>query len=116
MTVAPVLVAVSVDPETSHRASEAVRIALGILAGDHEVVLVLLGPGAKVLDAAVEDYVDGEDTLKHLATLRKLGQRVHVERSAIGGAGWNPAGLEVVPIERTELARLLTRSRRALIF
>jgi hypothetical protein len=117
MTEAPVLVAVSVDPETSHRANEAVRIALGLLAGDTELVLVLLEPGAKVLDAAVEDYVDGEDTLRHLATLRRLGQRVHVERSAIRpDAAWNPAGLDVIPIERADLARLLARSRRALIF
>lgn len=117
MTPGPVLVAVSVDPETSHRANEAVRIALGIVAGENEVLIVLLGPGAKVLDAGIEDYVDGEDTLKHLATLKKLGQRVHVERRAIrGDAGWNPLGIQVTPIERADLARLLGDSRRALIF
>ena len=64
---APVLVAVSVDPETSHRANEAVRIALGVLAGENRVTIALLGAGAKVLDADVEDYVDGED-LAHLAS------------------------------------------------
>jgi hypothetical protein len=58
-TDSPVLVAVSVDPETSHRANEAVRIALGILAGENEVVIALLGAGAKILDAEVEDYVTG---------------------------------------------------------
>ena len=42
-TDSPVLVAVSVDPETSHRANEAVRIALGILAGENEVVIAFLG-------------------------------------------------------------------------
>jgi hypothetical protein len=47
----PVLVLVSVDPETSHRANEAVRIALGILAGENAVAIALMGAGAKVLDA-----------------------------------------------------------------
>ena len=113
----PVLVAVSVDPETSHRANEAVRIALGILAGENAVTVALLGAGAKVLDAEVEDYVDGEDLLRHLGTLKKLGQAFHVERTAVRtDPGWNPLGLEVVPIDRSDLAGLLTGSRRALLF
>jgi hypothetical protein len=117
MTETPVLVAVSVDPETSHRANEAVRIALGIIAGENAVVIALLGAGAKVLDADVEDYVDGEDLAKHLGTLRKLGQPFHVERNAIrSDGGWNPLGLEVVPIDRAHLAGLLAGSRRALFF
>jgi predicted peroxiredoxin len=114
---APVLVVVSVDPETSHRANEAVRIALGILAGENAVTVVLVGPGVKVLDAAVEDYVDGEDLLRHLQTLRRLGQTIHVERAAIGaGTGWNPAGMDVHPIGAPELAGLVTRARRVLVF
>jgi hypothetical protein len=117
MTEAPVLVMVSVDPETSHRANEAVRIALGVLAGENAIVIVLLGAGTKVLDATVEDYVDGEDLVKHLGTLKKLGQRFHVERGAIRpDGGWNPMGLEVVPIDRADLVGLLAGSRRALVF
>lgn len=116
-TGAPVLVAVSVDPETSHRANEAVRIALGILAGENAVTIALVGPGTKVLDADVEDYVDGEDLLRHLGTLRKLDQVFHVERSAIrSGSGWNPLGVKVVPFDRADLAGLLAGSRRALVF
>jgi hypothetical protein len=30
--------------------------------------------------------------------------------------GWNPAGLQVVPIDRADLAALLARSRRTLAF
>jgi DsrE/DsrF-like family len=113
----PVLVVVSVDPEASHRANEAVRIALGILAGENTVTIALLGAGAKVLDADVEDYVDGEDLLRHLGTLKKLGQPFHVERGAMrSDHGWNSLGLELVPIDRAELATLLAGSRRALVF
>ena len=113
----PVLVVVSVDPETSHRANEAVRIALGILAGENAVTIALLGAGAKVLDADVEDYTDGEDLVRHLGTLKKLRQTFHVERSTIRpDPGWNPLGLELVPIDRADLAGLLTESRRAILF
>ena len=113
----PVLVAVSVDPERSHRANEAVRIALGVLAGENTVTIALLGAGAKVLDADVEDYVDGEDLARHLATLKKLGQTLHVERSAMRtDSVWNPAGFALVPIDRADLAKLLAESRRALLF
>lgn len=113
----PVLVAVSVDPETSHRANEAVRIALGILAGENAVTIALLGAGAKVLDADVEDYADGEDLLRHLGTLKKLGQAFHVERDAMRtDPGWNPLGLQLVPIDRATLGALLAGSRRALVF
>lgn len=113
----PVLVVVSVDPEASHRANEAVRIALGILAGENAVTIALLGAGAKVLDADVEDYVDGEDLLRHLGTLKKLGQAFHVERSVMRtDPGWNPLGLQLVPIDRATLAGLLAESRRALVF
>jgi sulfur relay (sulfurtransferase) DsrF/TusC family protein len=113
----PVLVVVSVDPESSHRANEAVRIALGILAGENAVTVALLGAGAKVLDADVEDYVDGEDLIRHLATLKKLGQRFHVERDAIRpDGGWNPLAVAVTPIDRADLAGLLAGSRRTLTF
>jgi hypothetical protein len=114
---APVLVVVSVDPELSHRANEAVRIALGILAGENAVVIALLGAGAKVLDTDAEDYVDGEDLVRHLGTLKKLAQPFHVERSAIRNTGgWNPLRVEVVPMDRADLADLLAGSRRVLVF
>lgn len=112
-----VLVVVSVDPEVSHRANEAVRIALGIIAGENDVTIVLVGPAAKVLSPEVEDYVDGEDILKHVATLKKLGQAFHVEREAIPpGSDWNAGGPEVIPVTLDDLAGLVARSDRVLVF
>lgn len=117
MAAGHVLVLVSADPEASHRANEAIRIALGIIAGENEVTLVLLGAAAKVLGPDAEEYVDGEDTLKHVATLKKLGQAFHVEREAIpADPGWNADGPRVVPIGRRELAGLIATSDRVLVF
>ncbi len=112
-----VLVVLSVDPEVSHRANEAIRIALGIIAGENQVTIVLLGPAAKALGPEVEDYVDGEDILKHVATLKKLGQAFHVEREAIpAGPEWNAGGPQVIPLSRDDLATLVARSDRVLVF
>jgi hypothetical protein len=117
MPEAPVLVIVSVDPERSHRANEAVRIALGIVAGENQVVLVLLGPAVKILADEVEDYVDGEDLARHLAAFKRLGQPFHVQADAVPpGPGWNGAGLTVEPVDATGLAALVASSRRTLVF
>ena len=43
MTRQPVLVLISEDPCASHRANEAMRIALGVVAGENEVSIVLAG-------------------------------------------------------------------------
>jgi DsrE/DsrF-like family len=112
-----VLVLISVDPETSHRANEAVRIALGIIAGENDVTIALLGPAAKILDAAVEDYIDGEDILRHVSTLRRLGQPFHVDRNVIpADGGWNPEGAAIVPFSPDDLAGLIGKSDRVLVF
>jgi len=113
----PVLVIVSADPEVTHRANEAVRIALGILAGENEVTLALVGPGVKVLGPEVEELVDGEDLARHLAALRKLGQSCHVEEDGTPRPpGWNPQGLAIRPLDGPTLARLVAGSRRTLVF
>ncbi len=112
-----VLVLISADPETSHRANEAIRIALGIIAGENDVTIVLLGPAAKIFHPDVEDYVDGEDILKHVTTLKKLGQAFHVAREAIPANGaWNASGPPVIPITREGLAALVAQSDRVLVF
>lgn len=112
-----VLVLISADPETSHRTNEAIRIALGIIAGENDVTIALLGPAAKIFAADVEDYVDGEDIVKHVTTLKKLGQAFHVERAAIPGDGaWNVEGPPVVEFDRDTLADLIAKSDRVLVF
>jgi hypothetical protein len=112
-----VLVLISADPASSHRTNEAIRIALGILAGENPVSILLMGPAAKVLTSEVEDLVDGDDLQHHLATLRRLGQVFHVHRDAIaGGEGWNPDRATIVPFTTDDLPRLLAGSRRVLVF
>jgi len=112
-----VLVLISEDPRRSHRANEAMRIALGIVAGENDVTIVLTGPAAHLLDSDTDDLVDGDEIAKYRANLRKLGVPFHVERSTIPSDGeWNDEGHPVVPVSVEEIAELVTRSQRFIIF
>jgi hypothetical protein len=115
-TPAPVVVLISTDPRTSHRAFEAMRIGIGIVAGENDVTFVLAGPAAHLLDADTDDLVDGDDVAKFRQSLRSLGVPFHVEASAIPGADWNEDGHEVIPVTTDQIASLVREARRALVF
>jgi hypothetical protein len=113
----PVLVLISVDPRDSHRANEAMRIALGIVSGENEVTIVLTGPAVHLLDADTDDLVDGDDIAKFRANLRAVGVPFHVESSTVpGDPDWNPDGHPVVRVTPADIAELVRGSRRALVF
>jgi hypothetical protein len=113
----PVLVLISADPRVSGRAVEAMRIGVGVVAGDTEVVLVLRGPAAHLLDADADDLVDGDDVTRLRDSLRRLGVPFHVETDAIPSApDWNEAGHPVVPVSLEQVAALVARGGRCLVF
>ena len=113
----PVVVLISCDPRTSHRAFEAMRIGVGIVAGENEVTFVLVGPAAHLLDADTDELVDGDDIAKFRGSLRGLGVPFHVEASSIpGDADWNEDGHTVIPVTVNQIADLLRGARRSLVF
>lgn len=114
---APVVVLISADPRRSHRANEAMRIGLGVVAGENDVTFVLAGPGVHLLDADTDELVDGDDIAKFRANLRALGIPFHVEAEAIpSDADWNVDRHEVVPVRRERIAELVRQGRRFLAF
>ena len=112
----PTLVVISEDPRVSHRANEAMRIALGIVAGDNEVRIVLIGPAVHLLDEDTDDLVDGDDIAKFRASLKKLGVAFHVEGAPPTAPGWNADGHPVIPVSPAQIAALVPRATRFLIF
>jgi hypothetical protein len=113
----PVLVLISEDPRASHRANEAMRIALGIVAGETPVDIILAGPAVHLLDEDTDDLVDGDDIGKFRAALKKLGVPFHVEEGARpAGPSWNADGHPVAPITADGIAALVARAKRFLIF
>ena len=115
---APVLVVVSEDPRTSHRANEGIRIALGVAAGENDVTVVLIGPAVHLLDADTDDLVDGDDIARHRGALSKLRIPFHIDKSEIPTQtrDWNAENHPVVPVSPEEIADLMTRSRRFIVF
>jgi DsrE/DsrF/DsrH-like protein len=112
----PTLVLISEDPRVSHRANEAMRIALGIVAGENDVRVVLTGPAVHLLDDETDDLVDGDDIAKFRAALRKLGVPFHIEGAPTAAADWNGDGHPVVPVTTSEIATMLSRATRFLVF
>lgn len=113
----PVVVLISTDPRASHRAGEAMRIGLGVVAGDRAVTFILAGPGAHLLDADIDGLVDGDDIARVRAELKRLGVPFHVDGAAVpDGPGWNAEGHPVVLVSPTELAALVNAGRRFIVF
>jgi hypothetical protein len=113
----PVVVLISADPRRSHRANEAMRIGLGIVAGENDVTFVLTGPGVHLLDGDTDELVDGDDIAKFRANLKALDIPFHVEAGAIpADRDWNADGHGVVPVARERIAELVRQGRRCLVF
>ena len=113
----PVLVLISQDPRATGRAFEAMRIGIGIVAGENEVTFVLVGPAVHLLDGDTDDLVDGDDITKFRANLKRLGVPFHVEASAVPtDPEWNAEVHVVVPVTREQIAYLVRASRRFIAF
>ena len=117
MSEEPVLVLISSDPRDSGRAFEAMRIGVGVVAGENVVTFVLTGPAAHLLDADTDDLVDGDDIAKFRENLKRLGVPFHVETGSIPTApDWNADGHPVVRVTRDEVTELVRGARRVLVF
>jgi hypothetical protein len=93
------------------------RIGLGVVAGENEVVFVLVGAGVHLLDEDTDELVDGDDIAKFRANLKALGVGFHVEKGAVpSDPTWNVDGHSVIPVTRDEIAGLVQRGRRFLVF
>jgi hypothetical protein len=113
----PVLIVIGADPRSSHRAFEAMRIGVGVVAGENEVTFVLRGPAVHLLDADTDDLVDGDDIAKFRDNLKRLEVPFHVEEDAIpADADWNEGGNPIVTVSSARIAELLRQGRRFIIF
>jgi len=113
----PTVVIISEDPRISHRANEAMRIALGVVAGENDVDIVLAGPAIHLLDDDTDELVDGDDIAKYRASLKKLGIAFHVAGSALPeDPDWNTEGHAVVPVTPEDIAALVSRASRFIVF
>lgn len=112
-----VLILISADPRETHRANEAMRIGLGIVAGENDVSFVLRGLAVHLLDGDTDDLVDGDDIAKFRANLKRLDIPFHVEEADLpDDADWNADGHPVRRVSRADVVGLLRAARRVLVF
>jgi hypothetical protein len=113
----PVLVLIRCDPRRTGRAFEAMRIGVGIVAGENPVTFVLADGAVHLLDEDTDELVDGDEIARFRATLRQLGVPFHVEAAAIpDDPNWNPDRHPVRPVSREQIAALVAAARRFVIF
>lgn len=67
-----VVVVIREDPQKSHRAVEALRIALGLSTGENPLLVILLGQSPLMISREPEDVVDGEIMEKYLPSFKYL--------------------------------------------
>lgn len=67
-----VAVIIREDPRRTHRPVEALRIALGLVAGEHQTTVVLLGEAVRLISEETDDVVDVDILEKYLPSIEQL--------------------------------------------
>jgi sulfur relay (sulfurtransferase) DsrF/TusC family protein len=67
-----VAVVIQEDPRITHRPVEALRIALGLVAGSHNTTVILLGEAVRLLTIDNDDIVDLDILEKYLPSIEQL--------------------------------------------
>lgn len=82
-----VAVVIQEDPRKTHRPVEALRIALGLVAGSHTTTVVLLGEAVRLLSEDTDDIIDVDILEKYLPSIEHLAMPfvlpVTTNRSAV---------------------------------
>ena len=109
-----VAVVIAEDPTTTHRAVEALRIALGLRAGDHETTVILLGKAPLLLTDDTDDVVDVDILEKYRPSLANLDIQFIIE----SGFAHDLILEEFTVISKTaaEIRTLLQSTDRTLVF
>jgi len=105
---------ISEDPRTTARPVEALRIALGLCAGDHETTVVLLGPASRLLMEDTEDIIDADILEKYLPSFQNLAIPFLVE-TGTSTEGWSD-DFSVTTRSVEEIRQFVRSSDRSLVF
>jgi len=109
-----IAVVISEDPFVTARPVEALRIALGLYAGDHETSVVLLGRAPLLLMQNTEEIVDVDILEKYLPSFKQLSIPFIVEPGTAMDA-WSDDFL-VTTRTVDEIRQLVRTVDRSLIF
>jgi len=109
-----VAVVISEDPSVTARPVEALRIALGLCAGDHETTVILLGLSPLLLMKDTEAIVDVDILEKYLPSFKHLSVPFIVEPGTAMDA-WSD-DFSVTTQTTDEIRQFIRTVDRSLIF
>lgn len=110
-----VVVVIREDPQKSHRAVEALRIALGLSMGGNPLTVVLLGQAPLLISEEPEDVVDGEILEKYLPSLKQLEVPFAVVAGARSLFALDP-GFTVHELSEDAIRSLIADADRTIVF
>jgi len=106
-----IAVVISEDPRATARPVEALRIALGLYAGDHEMTVVLLGNAPLLLNGDTEEIIDVDILEKYLPSFKQLSIPFVVEPGAVMDASARQFSVTtLLPADIREFVRSVDRS------
>lgn len=109
-----IAVVISEDPYVTARPVEALRIALGLCAGDHETTVVLLGQAPRLLMEDTDEIMDVDILEKYLPSFTHLSVPFIVESGAAMDA-WSD-NFSVTTHTVDEIRQLIQTVDRSLVF
>ena len=109
-----IAVVISEDPYVTARPVEALRIALGLCAGDHETTVVLLGLSSRLLMQDTEEIVDVDILEKYLPSFKHLSVPFIVEPGTVMDA-WSD-DFSVITRTADEIRQFVRMVDRSLVF
>jgi len=109
-----IAVVISEDPRATARPVEALRIALGLSAGDHEMTVVLLGQAPLLLKEDTEDIIDVDILEKYLPSFKHLSIPFVVETGTVVDSAAD--GFSVSTLPGDAIRKFVRSVDRSLIF
>ena len=109
-----IAVVISDDPYVTARPVEALRIALGLCAGDHDTTVILLGPASRLLMEDTEEIVDAEILEKYLPSFKHLAVPFIIEPVSTMNT-WSD-DFSVTTRTTDEIRQFIRSADRSLIF
>jgi sulfur relay (sulfurtransferase) DsrF/TusC family protein len=109
-----IAVVISEDPCVTARPVEALRIALGLCAGDHETIVVLLGRASLLLMEGTEEIIDIDILEKYLPSFKHLSIPFIVEPGTVMDTWSDDFSVTTLPAD--EIRQLLRSVDRSLVF
>ena len=109
-----IAVVISEDPRITARPVEALRIALGLCAGDHETTVILLGRASIMLTEDTEEIIDVDVLEKYLPSFQHLAVPFVIEAGT--AIGFCSGDYSVTPQTVDEIRQLVRSVDRSLIF